>query len=77
MTQSQITSILHELDNILTMLQEKGVKPSQHENVQAASLLKADLKDNQIKPTQNFFQRMLGTAKELFPLVVPIIKALL
>lgn len=77
MTEKQIQSILEELNNILQTLDAKGIVPTQQEHKVAASLLKEDLRENRIQPTKTFAQKMLQTAKDLFPLVVPLIKALL
>lgn len=69
--------ILSELEDILKMLQNSGVSLSKPEIRTTANMLEKDLKENNIEPKPTFLQKMLKTAKDLFPLVVPIIKALI
>jgi hypothetical protein len=77
MEKQTITSILDELSSILSNLESKGVNLNREDHAQTAELLKQDLRENKIAPTKTFLQKMLKTAKDLFPIVVPIIKALL
>jgi hypothetical protein len=77
MTKDTTKSMLAELNNILEMLEIDGINLNQQETHRAGKILKEEMAESGVPLKKTFLQKLLKTAKDLFPLVAPIIKTLL
>jgi len=75
--ETQIKSTLAELNNILKMLQQNGTRLTKTEHLEAGQILQEELTEEGVKTNPTFWRKVLNTAKDVFPLVLPIIKTLL